>query len=394
MKYEEIKVGLTAKLNHLICQKDIADFVELTGDDNKLHVDSNYAANTSFGKPVAHGMLGASFISTVIGTKIPGDGALWFSQTLDFILPVREGDHIQIVAEVLAKNDRDRTIELSTKIFNQHKQLVTDGIARVKVIDQVKPYEKSEPNIQDQKVAIVVGGSGGIGSATSIALAKAGYEVVITYVGNKERALTVQEQLMTLGAKVTAVQCDITDENSILAMMEKVLRVHQTVTAVVNCATSKIAAIKFDNLDWGDYVAHLDNQIKGNFQLVKAVLPIMEKNGYGKIVFLNSQELDTPSSGWIPYVTGKGALAGFAKALALELSKKGVRVNSVSPGMTQTDQIADVPERIRLMVAAKTPLGRLATPQDVAEAILFLVSERSDFLCGETIRVNGGSAIL
>ena len=104
--------------------------MDLSGDDNKLHVDKAFAARTSFKKPVVHGMIGASFISTVIGTKLPGDGALWYSQTLDFLLPVRIGDMITVVAEVIKKNDRERSIELDVRIFNQNRQIVTGGFRR------------------------------------------------------------------------------------------------------------------------------------------------------------------------------------------------------------------------------------------------------------------------
>src|SRR5665811_2088995 len=106
MKYEEIFVGTKETLTHCITQSDIEKFVDLTGDDNKLHVDKEFASKTSFKKPVVHGMISASFISTIIGTKLPGDGALWFSQTLDFILPVRIGDVITVEAEVIKKYDR------------------------------------------------------------------------------------------------------------------------------------------------------------------------------------------------------------------------------------------------------------------------------------------------
>ncbi|HMG15966.1 MAG TPA: MaoC family dehydratase, partial [Saprospiraceae bacterium] len=85
-KYSEINVGDKETLIHTITQNDIEKFVDLTGDDNKLHIDENYASKTQFKKPVVHGMLGASFISTIIGTKLPGDGALWFSQSLEFLL--------------------------------------------------------------------------------------------------------------------------------------------------------------------------------------------------------------------------------------------------------------------------------------------------------------------
>ena len=106
MKYEDIYIGQKEVLRHKVTQADIDKFVDLSGDDNKLHVDKDFAAKTSFRKPVVHGMIGASFISTMIGTRIPGDGALWFSQTLEFLLPVRIGDEISVIAEVTKKIDK------------------------------------------------------------------------------------------------------------------------------------------------------------------------------------------------------------------------------------------------------------------------------------------------
>ena len=103
-KFDTIKIGDNAELIHTITETDINLFVELTGDDNKLHVDTDYAATSSFKKPIAHGMLGASFISTLIGTKLPGDGALWYAQNLEFLQPVRIGDELRITAEVIDKN--------------------------------------------------------------------------------------------------------------------------------------------------------------------------------------------------------------------------------------------------------------------------------------------------
>ena len=135
MRYADIYIGQKETLTHIITLDDINKFVQLTGDDNKLHVDEKFASNTVFKKPVVHGMLGASFISTIIGTKIPGDGALWFSQSLEFLLPVRIGDELRVVAEVIKKNDKENIIELKTDIYNQNRQIVTKGFAKVKVVE-------------------------------------------------------------------------------------------------------------------------------------------------------------------------------------------------------------------------------------------------------------------
>src|SRR6187431_2389917 len=138
MKYSEINIGDKETLSHKITQKDLEKFVELTGDDNKLHVDAKFASNTSFKKPVVHGMLGASFISTLIGTRLPGDGALWFSQTLEFLLPVRVGDELTVSAEVVKKHDKEQIIELNISIVNQDRQVVTRGVSKVKVVELVQ----------------------------------------------------------------------------------------------------------------------------------------------------------------------------------------------------------------------------------------------------------------
>ena len=177
-------------------------------------------------------------------------------------------------------------------------------------------------------------------------------------------------------------------------MVDSVVRRLGSISVLVNCSTTKIVAIKFSELIWSDFESHLNNQIHGAFNLVHAVVPYMEKQRYGKIININSQSLETPSSNWLPYITAKGALMGFSKSLAYDLAPKGIRVNMVSPGMTDTEQIADVPERVRLVTAANTPLRRLATPEDIAKAVVFLASEQSDFLCGETIRVNGGQVMI
>ena len=162
-KFDSIKLGDIAEIKHTITQNDIDKFVELTGDDNKLHVDEEYASTTSYKKPVAHGMLSASFISTIIGTKLPGDGALWYAQNLEFLQPVRIGDELRITAEVIKKIDRTKTIELQTDIYNQHKQKVTTGTAKVKLVEPAKQKEK-ENKTKPKKTALIIGATGGIES--------------------------------------------------------------------------------------------------------------------------------------------------------------------------------------------------------------------------------------
>lgn len=393
-KFDSINIGDKAEIRHAITQADVDRFVELTGDNNKLHLDKEFAKETPYKKPVAHGMLGASFISTLIGTKLPGDGALWFAQNLEFLLPVRVGDTIIIKAEVIKKNQRTKTIELTTNIFNQNKQKVTTGTAQVKIVEQNPQTVKEKSKKQLRCVALIIGGTGGIGKAVCLQLAEDGFDVAVHYHQSEETAKTIQQQIIALGRKAMVIHADITDLNQVQEMVEKIIREWGTITVIANCAANDIPNIKFQDLDWDTIQDHLDINVKSIFNLQKCVVPLMEKNGYGKIINITTQAIEKPNAGWLHYITAKSALHGLSRALAVELAPKGIRVNLVSPGMTDTGLIASLPEKVRLLTEAQTPLGRIAQPEDVAGAVSFLASEKADFLTGETIRVNGGQVML
>jgi 3-oxoacyl-[acyl-carrier protein] reductase len=392
-EFKNIKVGQTAEVFHKITNDDIRKFTELTGDDNRIHTDPGFAASTSLKKPVAHGMLGASFISTVIGTKLPGDGALWFSQSLEFCLPVRVDDTLTVYAEVIKKDERARVIELKTEIRNQHRQRVTYGIAKVKVMEQEEPAQVLEQE-SSRGIALVIGGTGGIGAAVSVALANANFKVVINYYRNEKYARSLKDSINNSGYVAMVAQCDITNREAVFEMVDNITKRYGPITVVANCSTSKIVPIALTDLVWDDFQTHLKNQICGVLNITQAVMPSMAKERYGKIIHLDTQYVDAPESNLSPYIAAKGALRAFSKSLAHDLASHGINVNMVSPGMTNTEQIADVPERVRLVNAARTPLMRLATPLDVAKIVTFLAKDDSNFLCGEIIRVNGGRVMV
>lgn len=394
-KYSEINIGDKEILTHTITKRDIEKFVELTGDDNKLHVDEKYASKTPFKKPVVHGMLGASFISTIIGTKLPGDGALWFSQTLEFLLPVRIGDVLTITAEVMKKNDKENIIELKTEILNQNRQVVTKGISKVKVVEMEVEKTTTEPRKENRaKTALVVGATGGIGKAACIQLAKDGYNVIIHYNKNTDAANEIKTEVEKHKVKAIITQANILNESDIKEMVSKGLRAFDNIDVLANCAATSIPNIKINDLVWQDYLSQIEVNIKSTFLIIKEVLPKMLSNGYGKIINIGSLAADKPNADWSHYITAKSALVGLTKSLAFELAPKGIRVNMVTPSLISTELTADVPEKIKLLTAAQTPLRRLATAEDAAGAISFLASEKSDFLSGENIRLNGGLVMI
>jgi 3-oxoacyl-[acyl-carrier protein] reductase len=395
--FEAIQVGETQTLTKHITEEDVRKFVDMTGDDNPLHVDRAYAETTSFKDIVVHGMLGASFISTVIGTKLPGTGALWVSQNMEFLLPVRLGDVLTISVTVVKKHERERLLELDTRIVNQNQQLILTGVGKVKVLVAAEPEVKPEVDARP-RVAIVTGGAGGIGKAICQRLAKDGFDVVVNYRGQADRAAQIVADINVKAGdgkgRALAVQADITTEAGSRALFAAAVKAFGAVSVLVNNASPRINPKPFSATCWDDVQQQIDVQVKGAFLMTSVVTPDMARRKWGCIVNITSEVLDGPPSvTWTGYAMAKGALQVFSNYMAAELGPQGITVNCVSPGMCETTLIGDVPEKVQLMIARQTPLRRLAKPSDVASAVAYLVSDDARFITGDTIAVNGGRTI-
>ena len=392
--FDAISVGDTRSLTRTITADDVRRFVDMTGDDNPLHVDPAYAETTAFKDVVVHGMLGASFLSTVIGTQLPGTGALWISQNLEFLLPVRLGDQLTVSATVLAKHDRDRLLDLETRIVNQNQQVVLDGRGRVKVLATAAPA--TEPSVADRpRVAVVTGGAGGIGRAICRRLAADGHHVVVNYRSRADRAAEIAAEITDGGAvRAIAVRADVATDAGAQELYRAAVREFGAVSVLVNNASPRINPKPLDTLEWADVQAQLDVQVRGALAMTRAVVPGMSERGWGRIVNITSQVVDGPPTvAWTGYAMAKGALAVFSRYMAAELGPRGITVNCVAPGMTETTLIGDIPEKAQLIAARQTPLRRLARPADVAAAVAYLASDAAGFVTGDTLAVNGGSAM-
>ena len=395
--FDSIQVGETQILTKHITEADVRKFVEMTGDDNPLHVDRAYAETTSFKDIVVHGMLSASFISTVIGTKLPGTGALWVSQNMEFLLPVRLGDVLTISATVVKKYERERLLELDTRIVNQNQQLILTGVGKVKVLVTAEPEVKQATDAHP-RVAIVTGGSGGIGKAICQRLAADGFDVVVNYRGQGDRAAQIACEINAIAGegrgRALAVQADIATETGASVLFQAALRAFGGVSVLVNNASPRINPKPFSATSWEDVQQQMNVQVKGALLMTGAVVPDMGARKWGRIVNITSQVLDGPPTvTWTGYAMAKGALQVFSNYMAAELGVQGITVNCVSPGMCETTLIGDIPEKVQLMIARQTPLRRLAKPSDVAAAVAYLVSDDAGFVTGDTLAVNGGIAM-
>jgi 3-oxoacyl-[acyl-carrier protein] reductase len=392
--FEGIKIGDTRTLKKKITELDVRKFVEITGDDNPLHVDRKYAEATSFRDIVVHGMLGASFISTVIGTKLPGHGALWVSQSMDFLLPVRLDDELAIRCTVIRKHERERLLELETVIENQNGQMVLNGVGKVKVLG-----ERKEPTvaalIDRSRVAIVTGGAGGIGQAICLRLAKDGFDVVLAYKNSGAQAARIVEEINAGKTNAIAVRADVGTAEGVAAICTAATRSFGAVGVIVNAASPRINPKAFAATEWSDVQQHLDVQLMGAFLLAKKCLPEMMARKWGRIISITSQAIEgSPSVGWTSYALAKSGLSTLSRYLAAEFGPSGITVNCISPSLTETALIGDISAKAQLLVARQTPLRRLAVPVDIASSVSYLASDDAAFVTGHTLRVNGGQVML
>ncbi len=242
------------------------------------------------------------------------------------------------------------------------------------------------------QVALITGASRGIGAAIAVTLAKAGAAVAINFLRNEERAQAVAEDCRTYGSKAVPIQADVTDDRAVARLTATTVKELGEPTILVNNAGRARSALLVDTTEaiWDEL---MNANLKAPFFCTKAVLPSMIRKRHGRIVNISSIWGIAGGSFEVAYSASKGGLIALTKALAKELGPSGITVNAVAPGAIETDMLNDLAPDDRAEISLETPVGRLGTPEDVASAVLFLVSPGASFITGQIISPNGGLVI-
>jgi 3-oxoacyl-[acyl-carrier protein] reductase len=241
------------------------------------------------------------------------------------------------------------------------------------------------------KVALVTGGARDIGRAVCLALAESGAAVGVNYHASGDRANEVVREIERSGGKAIAINGDVTSARDVSAMVDSMTTgFGGKIDILVNNAGGLLARKKLEEMDEAFWDAVLAINLKSVFLVTKAVVPLMTHGG--AIVNLASLAArDGGGGGALAYTAAKGTVLTLTRGLSKELAPKKIRVNCVSPGMIDTTfHDTFTPPEVRKTVAARTSVGREGTPQDVANAVLFLASDASAYITGESIEINGG----
>ena len=234
------------------------------------------------------------------------------------------------------------------------------------------------------RVAVVTGGTRGIGAAISTALKKAGYKVAATYAGNDEAA-----QKFKAEHGVNVYKFDVADFNACKGALEQIVKDLGPVDVLVNNAgITRDGTMKRMGRDMWDAV--VDTNLGSCYNMCKLVWDGMNERGFGRIVNIGSINGQAGQYGQVNYAAAKSGIHGFTKALAQEGASKNITVNAIAPGYIDTDMVAAVPANVLEKIVAKIPAGRLGKASEIARGVLFLVADDAGFVTGSTLSINGG----
>ena len=239
------------------------------------------------------------------------------------------------------------------------------------------------------KTAIVTGGAGGIGAATVKQLCRDGFSTAIVYFSAEEKALALSSALISAGFDAFPVKADVRDPAAAEEAVARIVKLNGRIDVLVNNAGIAFQQLFQETSDerWADMIG---TNLSGVFHVSRAVLPYMLRSGFGRIINISSMWGQVGASMETAYSAAKAGVIGLTKALAKETALSGITVNCIAPGAIETDMMAGFSAEEIAALREEIPMGRLGAPEEVAEAVAFFASEKSAYITGQVLGVNGG----
>jgi len=372
-----------------IKKEHVAYFKKLTKDNNPIHFKSKFAKKLGFRDKVIQGMLTSSFISKIIGNKVPGDGSLWTGLNLNFYKPVYLNDTINFETKIANISTSTKTVFLEIIAKNQNNQIVLEADAQVKYPKKFekkfllnKNKEKKENNYKTKKkITLIIGGSSEIGEKLVKKISKNNL-IILTY-NSKKPKITKKNLILK--------KLDLLNKKNIFKFTNDIKK-NYFIDKFVFLPTDKILFKDFENINIKELMTEFTLQVCGLFYLTQKLKNNLKKEG--SIVCMASDAVkNKPPKKMMIYSIIKSALVSMAKNLSVELSDKNVRVNCISPGIIETKLTAEVPEIVKEFYKVNSLTGRLTSLEDVANLTLFLLSNKSKNINGANLSLNGGYSI-
>ncbi|MCL7489500.1 MAG: SDR family oxidoreductase [Desulfobulbaceae bacterium] len=241
------------------------------------------------------------------------------------------------------------------------------------------------------KVALITGSSRGIGAACARSLSQAGAAVAVNYYQSQAEAESLTAEITKRGGQAMAVRADVRDRQEVDRMTEEIVSRFGRIDILVNNANIHFPMQPFIELSWESIEEKITGEMKALYNCSQAVLGDMLPRKAGKLIFVSSTLSRFPGYGFSAHAAAKAAMDSIARVMATELGPHGITVNTVGPGLTETDATAGLPPEIKEQVAAITPLKRIGRPDDIAGVVTFLASSLADYLTGQYIPVCGGA---
>ena len=239
------------------------------------------------------------------------------------------------------------------------------------------------------RTVLITGASRGIGRAAAVSFAKNGFNIAVNYRKEADKANILVSELKNYGVKAAEYRADVADKSAVNEMFRRAEAELGEITVLVNNAGIAEQAL-FTDISEEMWDRMFDVNVKGAYNCTQAALPAMIHEKYGRIVNVSSMWGIAGASCEVHYSASKAALIGFTKALAKEVGLSGITVNCIAPGVIGTDMNSAIPKEIMETLKSDTPLNRIGTPEDAAEAIFFLASDKAGFITGQVLSVDGG----